>query len=315
MMQCVVNKSVAVALLLLALMPIKAEAQFNEDLDANWGNEEKMLQRDDQIWSEESANTVYTKAGNICLTSETRIGLSDQWEISSNLGADIFAPNFFLKKLFKISNKQEYWAFKVGLITGAPGYHIAQNHKYGKIISPDDDVPFVIDTNGELIYSYAFRHDPNCAKDNVWLVLTNSIAGHIGMNVNGKHVSQAGYHILANRAETLRDWSTYLRAKVWVDWMINSWIVLRGGMKYYFGNFKNHHALETQVQGEFFLFRSLGIKLGGLLSYAHYTTVDKKFALFPSADLTYYFGKKTDRDNKLFDTKMRNKMKSLRTVK
>lgn len=314
-MQLFDYKNITTLSLLLALMPIKVEAQFNENLDDKWGKEDEMLRRDDQIWSQEAANTVYNKAGNLCFTSETRIGLSDQWEISSNLGADIFAPNIFLKKLFKISNKQEYWSFKVGLITGAPGYHIAQKHKYGKIISADDDVPFVIDTNGELIYSYAFRHDPNCAKDNAWLILSNSIAAHVGLNANGKHVSQAGYHFLANRAETLRDWSAYIRAKVWADWLVNSWLVLRGGLKYYFGNFEKHHALEAQVEGEFFLVSSLGIKVGGLASYAHYTSVNKKIGFFPSADITYYFGKKQDRENKLFDTKMRNKMKSLRTIK
>lgn len=285
-------------------------AQFNENLEANFGDADALTRRDDQIWSSEAANVVYKKAGNISILSDSRFGMSDRWEISSNLGTDYWVPNLTMKRLFRVKNKIHYWSFKIKLSTGISGYNFAQKHKYDKIISQDDKIPYVLAGYNELIYSHAFRNDPNCAKDNIWLILTGSLTVDIGLNLKDGTVGQAGYHFLANRSAVLNDWGAYFRAKVWADWLVNSWLVARGGIKYFIGTFNKHHAVELQAEAEAFITSKFSCKLGGLFSVANYTTTKHKTEIYPLVDISYYFGKrKNDRDNKLFDANMLKKLR------
>lgn len=293
------------------LIALSTKAQFNEDLDAAFGDVNALTRRDDQIWSSESANVVYKEAGNVSILSDSRYGMSDFWEISTNLGSAIWVPRVSVKRLMKVVNRKNYFAIKGSASTAISGYSIARNHHYDKLINQDDDLPFVLDLTGELIYSRAFRNDPNCAKDNVWLVLSNSISLDTGFDLNGKKVKQAGYQFLANRSGAWRDWGVYLRVKVWADWLVNSWLIVRGGLKYYYGTFVGHDALEGQVEAEAFLTGRLSFKAGGILSYANYNTVDKDFAAYPMVDITYYFGKKvSSREGRLFDLQTTKKMKN-----
>lgn len=287
------------ALVSLAMCCSPLAAQFNMDLNSPPSDN---LFRDDQLWHGEAANVVPRHAANVSLVQPMRFGLTERLELSTSLAADAFVPNVALKKLWRRNRQRtHFWASKFNVAMATPLVSFAKRRGYDAIADSAGRAPLALSVGHELIYSHAFRNDPNCTRGNEWLVLTASLEVDFGVLLAGDESKQPEYHFLANRTATMVDNGAVARAKLWADWLMGGSFVLHGGVRFYVGSFTKMIACEQQAEVEMFFSKRFSIKGGVMLSQARYTNVDKVLGVMPFADVVFYIGRKKSGEYSLFN--------------
>ncbi len=268
--------------------------------------------RDDLLWHYESANTVYPGAGNISLTSPSRYGLKKGLELSSTIPLNFWVPNITLKKRW--ANDKWYIASKHGLYSGTPGLKWGLKNGYSSVsdyISRDQnnsditneerakEIPFILAMKNEIIFSKIISKSSSCSREKPYIILSTGIGVDYGYAFGDSTISEINEHFLANRSPALTGNGYLAYAKVRADWQINEMFMLGGGLKYFYGEFTGRNALEHNADLQVFVLPKLSISVGYMLSIANYDT-PKHIAIFPFADLTYYFGRKQGRERGLW---------------
>lgn len=249
--------------------------------------------RDDILWHAEAANVVYRHAGNVSLLSASRWGLTDRVELSTYLALDVARPTIYVKALWKVYDKRWFLASRFDVANGYPGMKIGQKLGMNQFIGEQADIPLVFELGHELLLSRAWFTDQNCSDGSVYMILTAGLGLYGSYNFSdADELLQVPRHFLANRGETLVGNGFRGRLKLWADGILTQKINLHGGISYHFGTFSHHHAVELQVEGEYFFKPKLSCKLGFLTSFGNYARVEKNAAIWPIVDVSYYFGKR-----------------------
>lgn len=257
--------------------------------------------RDDLLWHSESANTVYDKAGNLSLTSPSRYGLKPGLELSSVVPLNYLVPNLFLKKRWK--NTTWYVATRHGLYSGTPGFKWAQNNGYESIADTTWNIPFLLTARNEIMVSRLISKDNTCSRKQPYVIITGGIGFDYGIAFGDNDLEEIDEQFLANRSIPLTAQGLLTFAKLRADWQINSYLMLGGAFRYYYGDFTGTHAFEQQTDLQTFLLPSLAVSIGYNLSYANYN-INNRMAIIPAFDLTWYFGRRQGREKGLFKGKM-----------
>ena len=293
----------AMRLALTALLALAAcahaSAQFNIVQTA--GSHLKDM-RDDLMWSPQSAGLVYHRACNVALTSPTRYGLADRWELATTLAADYWLPNLAVKhQIWHDHDQLWYFSGRLGANCSTPGLRWAQNRDYDPdIVDSADVVGNVLGLYHELIVSRAFRGDGICTTFEPWLILTLSFQIAAGIDLGGTDIAEMQGHFVTNRGEVLAARGGYARLMLWADYKWTNRFIVHGGLCYYAGTFSGGHALEVPANIEMMLTRRISLSTGMLLSAADYDDLPHPCAVAPWLDLRFYLGYKKQKEHHLF---------------
>lgn len=286
--------------ILVVIATIHTSAQFNPNLDEIKGRKRGQM-RTDLLWHHETANTVARHAGNASITTASRFGLTNRWELSTHLAFDFFQPNIMAKYRWNAKPKEWYFASKINLGTAYTGLKFAQQQGFTDYVEDTDTIPKVAEIGHEFIVSRRFTRDANCSDGSEWLILTASVGTYFGVEFDEGTVKQLPYHFLANRSMVLIDNDCLVSLKLWADWKATNWLNLHGGMRFHNWSFDKNFAFELQAEAEAFITNALSFRLGGAFSAANYERTKHKIGAIPIVDITYYFGKKSDSERSLFN--------------
>lgn len=257
--------------------------------------------RDDLLWHNESANTVYHRAGNISLTSPSRYGIKPGLELSTNLFLNYWVPNFSIKKRW--INTNWYVASKHGLYSATPGFNWAQKRQYTSIVDTSANIPFILSMKNELIVSRLFASDNTCTREQPYLILSAGVGIDYGIAINGSGLAKIDEHVFAPRSPALTGGGGSIYSRVRADWQMNNQLMLGGALRYFFGDFTGQHAFEQSTDLQTFLLSNISVSIGYVLSYGHYNT-PSSIGIIPFFDLTWHFGRRQGRQKGLFKEKM-----------
>src|SRR5690554_5212904 len=115
------------ALLMLFSLPLKGQGNYFNPLQAE--GQRASEARSDFIWPAQSAYLSTKEAGNIGLTTPSRLGLNPKTELQSTLGLLPWVPNLFIKR--RIHAESWLWASRHGLYSTTPGLEWAKKEASG----------------------------------------------------------------------------------------------------------------------------------------------------------------------------------------
>lgn len=257
--------------------------------------------RDDLLWHNETANTVYPGAGNISLTTPSRYAYKPGLEFSSTLPLNYWIPNVAIKKRW--ANATWHIASRHGLYSATPGFHWAQKRSFESIIDSSAHIPFVLSISNELILSRYISQDMRCSRDQPFVILSAGLGFDYGYAFGNSGLKEINEHLLTNRSPALTGAGGTAFAKLRADWQINGQLMLGGGIKYFYGNFSGNHAFEQATELQTFILSNLSLSVGYIFSFGHYNT-PASTAIYPLIDIKWYFGKRQSRQKGLWGTKM-----------
>lgn len=325
MIQLAMDKSVFTLLLLLVIAFGNLEAQSNKKFkskkktskreirkrqqeafdkdDTNAFNPKQPMgarrndNRDDLLWHNETANTVYDKASNISLVNPSRYGLKPGLELSSVILLNYWMPNIYLKKRWR--NDNWYVSSKHGLYSATPGLNWANNRNYSSIVESAEHIPFILSIKNELLISRLIMSNSRCGRDQPYIIFTGGIGVDFGVPFGESDLTEMKGHFLANRSPALIGSGYTAYAKLRADWQMTPLLMLGGGFKYFRGDFSGNGALEHNMELQTLILPQFSFSLGYMLSIANYTDTNS-VGILPFFDLTYYFGKRQGRQKGLF---------------
>lgn len=280
------------------------EFSYNRNLDNRKGVPMADLYRDDLLYHSESAYVTPKDRGNVSLLKYSRLGLGKDWEISTNIGEDVFRPIVGGKYQWAQWGKLNIISSQLTLSTFYPGLLFADMWDMEKIILPGEEKIIAGEIGHELLYSHIWSYDPNCSTGNPYLVMTFSMANYWGMQFGGSEMRPFGYHVLAQRSTTYGRKGFRMHIKGWLDGYVTSWLTTHGGLFLQVSPGLKHPAsMEGRFEAELFLTPRCSVTLGGIASLGNFEGVKTLFMGYPMFDISFYLGKKQSMSG-LFDLKL-----------
>jgi len=257
--------------------------------------------RDDLLWHNETANTIYHRAANISVVNPSRYGLKPGLELSSVLFLNYWMPNLYLKKRWR--NDDWYVASKHGFYSATPGLNWFNDRNYSSIVDNAEEIPFILSMKNELMVSRLIMSDTRCGRDKPYIILTGGIGLDFGVPFGDSDLKEMKGHLLANRSPAVigSGYTAYLKARA--DWQMTPIVMLGGGFKYFYGDFSGNSALEHNVELQALVMPRLSFSLGYVISVANYTDTNG-LAILPFLDMTIYLGRRQSRQKGLFGGRM-----------
>lgn len=258
--------------------------------------------RDDLLWHNETANTIYDGAANISLLGPSRYGLKPDLELSSTLLLNYWMPNIYLKKRWR--NDAWYVSSKHGFYCATPGLNWAKKHGYSSVVNHAEQIPFILSMKNELLVSRLIMNDDRCGRDKPYIILTGGLGVDFGVPFGDSDLKEMKGHVLANRSPAITGsgYTAYLKARA--DWQMTNIVMLGGGFKYFRGDFSGNAALEHNLELQTLIIPKVSFSVGYLLSIANYTDTGG-VAILPFFDITFYLGKRQARQKGLFGGSLR----------
>ncbi len=260
----------------------------------------KSLDRDDFIWSSETAFTVSEKTGNLSLVSPSRYGLKNGYEISSIVPINYWVPNIMVKKTHY--NKKILVATRHGLYSASPGLKWAQTNNLQTIADTLTYIPFILTLRNEVIVSKYFGGDEGCSKTHPYLIITAAASVDAGFTFEKNQLKHIDEHILGSRSTALTGQGLLYSARLRADYQLPNEMLIEGGFKFFFGNFPGQFAMEHHAGLQNFVSKNISVTLGYILSMGSFS--DTKIKIYPSFECTWYFGLKPTHSRGLFKKKM-----------
>lgn len=259
----------------------------------------KDLSRTDFLWNPNTAYTLEKFNGDISITQYSRLAISKKDELQTNLGADFFIPNLFIKHNWY--KKKFYISTRHGLYSSSPGLNWAQNKGYNQIVDSTLNLPFIGAIKNELIFSFPFWDSANCNAKKEYMVLTAAVSADYGLKFNNGDSFTLDFPFLADRTSVLAGNGLLIVPRIQFDANLTQRMFIRAKAEFFTGDMK-YNAFEQQTNIEYILFKNFSISAGYVFAYSKNSY--QKVAILPFADLTIYFGKMNSRQSNLFDRKM-----------
>ena len=258
-------------------------------------------ERDDYIWTSETAYTTSLKNGNISLLTPSRVGIKGGMELSSLLAADFWVPNLMIKRTH--FNKKDFLiATRHGLYSPSPGLNWAQKKGHQTIVDSLTSVPHIVTIRNEVIVSKSFDGGLSCSSPRPYLIITAAFAADLGVPFEENDLKQIDEHLLGSRNPALTGRGLLINARIRADAELSKTMYLEGGLKFFSGDMFGNMAMEHHAALQNFIFKNTSVTLGYILSIGNFSSANIK--LFPSFDLTWYFGLKPGAARGLFNRKM-----------
>jgi hypothetical protein len=252
--------------------------------------------REDHIWSSETAYTSNLHTGNLSITTPSRLGIHPQLELQSLLGALYWSPNLMIKKRWHTGSW--WWATRHGAYFPSHGLKWAQKKGHHAIADTTVRVPQIVALKNELIVSKPFFSEYSCVTGQPYLIISAGLSLDYGMALSDNDLSPIDEHLLGARSTALNGKGLLVIARIRADARLLSDLNLEGGLKYLSGQNNPHNVWEHHAAIHYFLARNLSISPGYILSIGNLGNANP--ALFPFFDITWYFGKKPRRPTGLF---------------
>lgn len=259
------------------------------------------FERNDYLWSSETAFSSSNKTGNISITTPSRLGVNHGLELSTMLPANYWVPNLMVKKTH--IKRKVLVASRHGIYSATPGLLWAQKRNYQSIADSLVKVPHIITLRNELIVSKPFGADDACSSGQPYLIITAAVAFDIGIPFEKNELSHIDEHILGSRSPALAGKGLLFAGRLRADAQLTNTMFVEGGLKFFFGDFNGGMAVEHHAGLQNFITNKFSVTLGYIVSIGDFA--NSKVKLYPSFDLTWYFGSKPGHPNGLFSKKMR----------
>ena len=259
----------------------------------------RSYQRDDYIWSPETAKSSYLHAGNMSVLTPSRWGIGRGIELQTLLGADYWVPNLLIKKGWY--EKGWFWSSRHGLYTPTPGLKWAQMKGYQSIVDSLSSIPHIITVKNELIVSRPFYTVLNCNSKIPYLILTGTLSFDYGVSLSSNNLGNSQEHIIGSRHPALTGNGFLMGLKLQADGLLMDDFYVRGHFKYFMGQM-NYNAFEHRAYVEYFLNNNVSLSGGYFMSIGKYAS--STFMVLPFVDISIYFGSKPKRRSGLFKDKM-----------
>lgn len=258
-------------------------------------------ERVDYLWSSETAYAATKKTGNVSIITPSRLGLGQGLELSTLLPANYWVPNLMLKK--KHYNKKLLVSTRHGLYSATPGLLWAQKRGYQTIADSIAKVPGIVSLRNELIVSKPFGGDEICDSGRPYLIFTAAASADVGIPFEKNYLNHIDEHILGSRSPALTGKGWLFSGRLRVDAELTNSMFIEAGIKGFFGNFQGGRSLEQHAGLQSFILPNVSFTLGYVFSVGNFS--NSNFKLYPSFDLSWYFGSKPGPSRGLFDRKMR----------
>ena len=253
--------------------------------------------RSDFIWPAQSAYLSTKEAGNIGLTTPSRLGLNPKTELQSTLGLLRWVPNLFIKR--RIHAESWLWASRHGLYSTTPGLEWAKKRGFRGLVDSTAAVPGLLTISNEVLLSKYFIDRAACVTQDPYLVLSAGFRIDYGLVLSKDPALEArALHFWGSRTNALlgKGWQTEITLRA--DARIRSRLYLSGSLKYLNGPGHPGAAWEQSTLLQYFFAPRLSVSPGYALSYAAFAKTSLK--ILPFIDLHFYFGKKARRPSGLF---------------
>ncbi|TCO10899.1 hypothetical protein [Natronoflexus pectinivorans] len=252
--------------------------------------------RDDHIWSPETAYLSIPQTGNVSITNPSRLGINSKYELQSLLGASYWVPNLMIKR--RIHSGEIYWATRHGIYVPTPGLNWAQNKGYHSYVDTTAAIPHIVAIRNELIVSKPFMDDVSCVQGIPWLIITAGLSADYGLSLESNDLSAIDEHIIGSRSAPLTGKGLLIIARLRADARLNDFTFIEGGFRY-FNSTHHNNGFEHHAALNYFAAKNFSISPGYLLSIGNFGS--SKVKIYPSLDLTWYFGQKSRRGGRIFE--------------
>lgn len=252
--------------------------------------------RDDHIWSSETAYISTLYAGNVSISTPSRIGIHRQVELQSMLGAFYWAPNLMIKKNWHTGTW--LWSTRHGAYLPTNGLKWAQEKGHHSIADTTVKVPQILTFRNELIVSKPFFSNYSCVKGQPYLIISAGLSFDYGTSLSDNDLPPINEHLLGARSTALTGNGLQIIARIRADAHLLPILTIEGGIKYITGQNNLSNALEQHANLNYFLTNNLTISPGYILSFGSLGNANPAF--FPFFDITWYFGQKPRRPTGLF---------------
>jgi len=257
-------------------------------------------QRDDHIWSSESALVNNQRSGNIAITSPSRFGILPKTELQSHLAAFRWVPNLGIKQ--QLHSGRWKWASRHGIFSPTPGLHWAREMGHAFIIDSITKVPLLLGLRNEIIVSKPFVSSLGCTEPSPYLILTGAISLDNVLSLTTNNLESINRHFFGARDPSITGNDFLVEARLRVDALLNSRSWIEGGVKLFSNDLATILAIEHHAAINYFLFYNTTISPGYMVSIGHFD--NSRFKIIPWIDLTWYFGEKKRPAQGLFRREM-----------
>ncbi len=254
------------------------------------------IDREDHIWSSETAYISNLYSGNISITTPSRLGVHRQLELQSMLGALYWSPNLMIKKRWHSGNW--WWATRHGGYFPSNGLTWAKDKGHHSIADTTVRVPQIITFKNELIVSKPFFSDYSCVTGHPYLIISAGLSFDYSTALSDNDLIPINEHLLGARSTALTGQGLLVIARIRADARILTDLTVEGGFKYFTGQNNLSNVLEHHANINYFLASNFSISPGYILSFGDLGASNP--ALFPFFDITWYFGQKPRRPTGLF---------------
>lgn len=258
--------------------------------------------RDDYIWKSQTAGVAYPKAGNVSIVEPSKYALTPTFQLEAFLPLEYHVPNLFGKKLWYDTPSWKV-ASRHGIYSASTGFKWMQQNRHYSFADSSAKIPSILSVKNELIVSRAFSKTYGCNGRQPYLILTVSAGVDFGFPLGDNGLTQINRHFLAVRSPALTGKGYNANIMARGDYQINSILFTGASLRYLFGSFTGHGAVEQKAWIEALLQHNLGLSAGYALSYGNYSTTHK-LGFIPTIDICWYFGSKKGHQRGLFDRRM-----------
>ena len=252
--------------------------------------------REDHIWSSETAYISNLYTGNFSLTTPSRLGIHRHLELQSMLGAMYWSPNLMIKRRWRSGNW--WWASRHGAYFPSHGLKWAQKKGHHSVADTTVHVPQILTLRNELIVSKPFFSDYSCVTGQPYLIISAGLSFDYSTALSNNDLLPIDEHLLGARSTALTGKGLLVIARLRADARILTDMTLEAGFKYFAGQNNLSNALEHHAAINYFLARNLTVSPGYMLSFANLGT--SNLAIYPFFDITLYFGQKPRRTSGVF---------------
>ncbi|MFT3740989.1 MAG: hypothetical protein QM786_19745 [Breznakibacter sp.] len=258
--------------------------------------------RDDYIWKSQTAGIVYPKAGNISIIEPSKYALNPTFQLEAIFPLEYHIPNLFVKKLWYDTPDWKI-ASRHGLYSATNGFKWMQKRQHYSFVDSLARIPNILSVKNELIVSRAFSKTYGCSGRQPYLILTGSVGLDFGIPLGDNDLTQIDLHFFAVRSPALTAKGYTANVLARADYQINSILFTGTSLRYLFGTFSGHDAVEQKAWIEVLLQHNIGLSAGYALSLGNYGT-SHNLGFIPVIDVCWYFGSKRGHQKGLFEKKM-----------
>jgi hypothetical protein len=216
------------------------------------------------------------------------------------MGLNYWVPNLFIKKNYL--HKKWILSSLHGVYSATPGLSYIENGQPNLLADSVSNAPLLVSIKNQIILSRPFYNALDCKSGQPYLILSGGIALDLGFPFSDEQILIPDEHLITPRSKAYTGEGWLLTTNAQADWTMTSSIFGHAAIRILQNDFPRIAAIEQQTSAELFFNRHFSGSIGYILSFGNLG--NNMFQVWPFLDLSYYFGKKKERERSLFKRKM-----------